>query len=506
MSVVSRPRRTERTVEIQHPGRLSGWVIEHPAAIVALLTALAAALRALHLGARSLNLDEGFSVFLARASTGEFWGFVRHGEFNMLLYYTTLRSVAGGATTEAGFRLLSVLFGVATIPVLYWLGRRLYSAGAGLTAAALFAIHPYAVAVSQVARSYALLVLLAALSSLLFLMLVEAPSWRLSLAYAVAAACAVYSHLFAVLVIAAHIVWLLAVGRRRTSLTVVGAFGFTAVLLVPGLYMLCHATTAPIAWVAPLSLGQIASVLYALTLSRGRCLLFVLLWAIAGWAAVRSDEMGARRNDAFVALWLFLPVAITVGMSMVRPVLVERYLVVSLPASVLLAARGLQYLWERLRPAAVVLALLIALYSASSLRFYFRHPEFDGNWRGVVAYVLNYAAAGDVVVIQPYTRFTYDFYAEQLHPTNGAVRIMDDLPTAAQSPAPNAIWVIGRRSEQARVDEFERSPYKYCAAADPTSMEELRVWKLQPCASDAELFRGAASLQRRRSVSGFVGG
>ena len=63
-------------------------------------------------------------------------------------------------TGEVGLRLFSAVAGVATVPVVYAVGRTLASRRIGLVAAALAATSPYLVFYSQEARSYALFALL----------------------------------------------------------------------------------------------------------------------------------------------------------------------------------------------------------------------------------------------------------------------------------------------------------------------------------------------------------
>ncbi len=95
---------------------------------------------------------------------------VRASESNPPLYYV----LAWGwsklfGTGEAGLRSLSALFGAATIPLAYLIGKDLLSRRAGLITAALVALNPMLIWYSQEARSYALLVLLCAASLLFFL-------------------------------------------------------------------------------------------------------------------------------------------------------------------------------------------------------------------------------------------------------------------------------------------------------------------------------------------------
>src|SRR5207253_2990871 len=57
---------------------------------------------------------------------------------------------------DAAVRLLSVLLSAATLPATYWLGRVMVGRAAGLLAALLFALSPYAVELGQEAALYSL--------------------------------------------------------------------------------------------------------------------------------------------------------------------------------------------------------------------------------------------------------------------------------------------------------------------------------------------------------------
>src|ERR1700687_4994801 len=108
--------------------------------LLALITIAAAVLRFHGIAAKSFWLDEGISVEIARLPWPQFFYVLRHREINMALYYFLLHFWLALGSTEGFIRGLSVLFSVATVPVLYLLGVRLFERSAGLLAAWLLAI------------------------------------------------------------------------------------------------------------------------------------------------------------------------------------------------------------------------------------------------------------------------------------------------------------------------------------------------------------------------------
>src|ERR1019366_5989820 len=85
--------------------------------------------------------------------------------------------------SEFYIRSLSAVIAVATIPAIYWLARLLYDGRVALVAAALLACKAYSVRYAQEARSYALLLLLATLSSAFLIAFIREPVRRNRVGY-----------------------------------------------------------------------------------------------------------------------------------------------------------------------------------------------------------------------------------------------------------------------------------------------------------------------------------
>lgn len=110
---------------------------------------------------------------------------------------------------EVAGRLPSLLAGIATIPVIYLLGRDLLNSRVGLYAAALAIPNVYLVYYSQEARSYAFLYLLCSLSFLFFLRALRSES-RVNVAlYIVSTIALLYTHYYVFVALAAQGVILL---------------------------------------------------------------------------------------------------------------------------------------------------------------------------------------------------------------------------------------------------------------------------------------------------------
>jgi uncharacterized membrane protein len=87
------------------------------------VVALGAVLRLAALGHKSFWLDEITSVAIVQRPGAAFWHFLWHEEGNMAMYYVLLRPWLHFGSSEAVARLLSVLPGVLSIPLMYLLGQ-----------------------------------------------------------------------------------------------------------------------------------------------------------------------------------------------------------------------------------------------------------------------------------------------------------------------------------------------------------------------------------------------
>jgi 4-amino-4-deoxy-L-arabinose transferase-like glycosyltransferase len=231
----------------------------HSSALWALaaLTALGVAVRFASLGVQSYHHDE--IITAARVIPGSFGHMlseVRTSESNPPLYYVLAWGWAKAfGSGEVGLRSLTALFGAATVPVAYMIGRELASWRAGLIAAAIVAVNPMLIWYSQESRSYALLVFFGALSLLFFARALRTHADRDLGLWALASALALLSHYFAFFVVGIEAVWLLVAlrTRRAEALAAVGAVTVVALPLLP--LLTAQTNPAHIGWIEHSSLS-----------------------------------------------------------------------------------------------------------------------------------------------------------------------------------------------------------------------------------------------------------
>ncbi len=461
------------------------------------LTLLAFALAAYRLGSKSLWLDEAVSADHARLGWHGLWTVISHSDPNMGLYYVLLHLwVRVFGYDEAAVRSLTVLLGGLAVPVMALLGKRLFGRNCGLLAGVLLAISPFFVQYEQTARSYALVVLLVLLSCWFFLAALQRPTSGTLAGYAASSVLTIYAHYFAALVLLVQLATLLALRRRDAFaprwLAVAGAI---VVLCAPEALFAHRAGTGGVSWIHVPTLGTL--VRFPGDVAGGKALAAVLI-VLACYAVVRA--VLARESERwrvwFLVLWLVGPVVLVFAVSRLgRPLFVTYYLIVVLPAFLLLAARGATLLPGR-APAAVAAALLIAC-SAVGLRDWYRSEGVEG-YREATRYILAEARPADGVLGYPAKTVAYGLaYYEALAHARGPTPVAYRLGSAPLAHPPR-IWVVLRQSDVSAQEERavrESIAARYAPVGSQPDFTGLHVllYRLKAAASRAAASRAAAS-------------
>jgi uncharacterized membrane protein len=186
-----------------------------PALVVGALTLVALALR-LPLLRDSLLGDEliMFGIVHDRP-LGDVLHIVRETEKTPPLHFVFAWASARLGDPTLWVRLPSLLAGVGLVPVGYLLGRETVGRRAGLVAAALLAVQPFAIFYATEARAYALVAFLTGLSTLCLLRALETDRGRWWAAYAVAVLAVAFTHYIGAFVLLAQVAWAFWTRRDR---------------------------------------------------------------------------------------------------------------------------------------------------------------------------------------------------------------------------------------------------------------------------------------------------
>ncbi|HUZ76334.1 MAG TPA: glycosyltransferase family 39 protein [Chloroflexota bacterium] len=323
-------------------------------------------LRAWRLDFQSFWQDEGFSVSLSGSSVGYILQQSFTVEPNPPLYFLLLhfwRLPAG--STEYAIRFLSLIPSVLAVPAMFLLGRQLWCERLGLVAAALAAVSPFLVWLAQEARMYTWEALWLTLGAWFLLRGLRSGRSAYWLLFSSCNLLAVYSHLYAVFVVAAEALLLVALCRRvwRPAALAIGA---PIVLFVPWFVSVSAYSGESSTWRGFIGVWDMVRVLLLNAASQGHLPGrvdggFSLLLGLAVVLGFGVLVKARPRSGWLLASWLLLPVAAVYALSFKEPLFSPRYFVVILPALLLLAAGAVAAL-----PGKVAL-LGLALLSSGSI-------------------------------------------------------------------------------------------------------------------------------------------
>lgn len=309
------------------------------------LVALAALVCTIGLGRPSLWIDETHSFeFSALPSAGLVLLNAAARDAYPPLYFLFLHAWMFVSRTEVWLRLSSVLFHLASIPLIYLIGARLVSTEAGVVAAALLAINPFHLAFATEARMYAPVEFLSLWSMwglIRWLQDRSATGYRIFLGAGLAL---LYTHFMGALVLIAQAAILVAGGWGWARVRA-GAYRWALVIglcFLPWFPLFLKAAVVTRGYGSELPVRDI--IFYFLSA------LGVGFWharwalALAALAVTLTVSFGifaapAGRVRRLLALWAFIPVGVELGLSAAgKPVFGERTLISATPAWLLLMA------------------------------------------------------------------------------------------------------------------------------------------------------------------------
>jgi mannosyltransferase len=320
--------------------------------------------------------DELFTYAIAeRDSLGGLMDGVRDTENTPPLYYVLAWATLKVTQVPELIRLPSMVAGTAMIAVAGLLGRRVYGARAGLAAAAVFAVSPFAVYYASEARSYTPAAFAVLLSTLLLLRALECRGRAEWAGFAVCVAAAVWFHYTAVFPLAAQALWALTAhpaARRQVVAAHLGA----VLLYAPWLpFAGAYVPVALIGALSPFSPEQLvefpARVLVGHPIGEldrapgtaAAVALGLLLASALVLGARRAKGRRLRLADPtllLVAMALAAPLGVLAYSALKSNIFLPRNLIVSQPAAIVLIGGLLGRLkpWPALAATAVVVVLL----------------------------------------------------------------------------------------------------------------------------------------------------
>lgn len=391
-----------------------------------------------HVGRPPVWGDEGVTKAMAARSVSQLLATMPHDDIVHGAYYLVVHTVetVAGSSAPTVLRAPSVVAMAVAAAFTALIARRLatiagslYPAATGLAAGVLFALLPAVIRYAQEARSYAIVTMLAAITTYLLLKAIE-DGGRWWIGYGAAAALTGLFNIFGLLILIAQGVTLLiaapglpgVVRRRQAGVLARWVLaGIVAVTVLIPIVAFAYAQRNAISWMT----GHVIIRSAAVNLARTWAGPEKLFWLVFGLAAfgVAADAVTWRRGrpsvtPGSVALpWLVLPPALLLVASQVHPVYDGRYVEYCLPALAILVAWGLTWLarlvaaaipslsraglaWLGWLPAAAILMLLVIALIPADAKVSLPSSRPD-NLAGDSQIVAANAKPGDIVFFIP---------------------------------------------------------------------------------------------------------
>ncbi|MGE5497433.1 MAG: glycosyltransferase family 39 protein [Syntrophothermus sp.] len=371
------------------------------------------------LNSESLSFDEIYSLKLAGLTLPEIINETAK-DYHPPLYYTLLHFwIILFGTSEISVRLLSSLLGAAAIPVIFLLGRLIYSERAGLYAAFLMSVSNINIVHSQEARMYTLLSLLAMLSFYFLQQILRRADFRSYLFFILFNTAMIYTHFYSFFIAAAEILFLILAalyGRNnewRSLLKPAGAVVLSLLMYLPWLpvFLKQYRTAHSFLWIPEATAWQIPE---TVTEFAGSGLLLIILLPLSALAFLQPVISGKRLNvseqpglffflrkteltgNIYLLLWLTVPVLLPFLVSvLMQPIFLVKYTIASSGAFLLLCARGLNELkWKW---GSLILIIFIAAFSFDNVLHLHTFPRSD-RWKEAVAYIDANAGSSDIAL------------------------------------------------------------------------------------------------------------
>jgi len=395
---------------------------------------------------QSLWLDEAVQAI---TSKGSFLGLFTelHGDFHPPLYHFLMWGwVHLFGNGEIAMRLPSVFFGTATIYVVCLIAKKLLAKKSKfpLIAALFLATAPFHIYYSQEARTYAMTVFLAALSTYWFIKMINKSGQRQksSFFYILSTVLLLYADYYGLFVFLAQIIAGMIILRKKIT-KVLLHYVSVFLLFLPCLPLLwiqlktgSQATAFLPEWGRLVNLSFWKALpLTFIKFSIGRITIFNKK-IYAAVAAVLFLSYGLillngffknkkfRINDLLLIIlfWFLGPVLLAWLISFFIPNYQPFRLLLALPAFYLLLVYGISKFFSRKTQVALVVFILVV--NLFSLGVYYFNPYFHReDWRGVVNYIEENGNEKTLALIPSETsHWPYDYYSQKKVPLVGVAR------------------------------------------------------------------------------------
>ena len=318
--------------------------------------------------------------------------------------------------SETILRLIPALAGIATIPLVYLLGRDLIDKNTGLLAATLITFSPYHLQYSQEARMYSLLLLFLVLTFIFFLKARRDNTYLSWVLTGIFAGLAFWTHFFAAVFVG--ILFLFALGEKFTLwrsgknlkpfiLSLGILFLITLPLLIISYQIFLVRTSGAPLW------GASGSNLVILTFTQFfgyNTFIAIFLLILFGIGLAYLLKMNKAAFYFIVGL-ILIPLFLAIVMAQFMP-MVPRYLIGMLPL-LFIGTSASWNVFAKFQEGKRVVCILLIIFVAIGIPGLVNSATViqKDNWRDYSAILKSATVPGDVVVVMPaYNSAPFNYY------------------------------------------------------------------------------------------------
>lgn len=380
---------------------------------------------------QSLWLDEAINAVFVRSLDLKSLIFnYSLSDFHPPLYHILMKGwVILFGSSEIALRMPSVILGVASIYVIYKIGKKLFDEKTALVAATLLATAPLHIYYSQEARMYMLASFFATVSVYFFISLIKEDKLKNWAGFIISTALLLYSDYLPYLMILVYLFYLFLYKKsikKPTMRSFVPAFLLIALIILPWFLIfpkqlatgLSAANLSP-AWAQVVGAPSINTFLITFVkftigrISNGNNALYALMFTPIGIFVSILFALSTFRISKIRSLlyfWFFVPIFLAFTAAFFVPIFSYFRLLFVLGAFYLIWASAINTVnWTLPTRILLIIALTINL---GSTVIYLMNPKFEReNWKKASAYVLDNADKKSIVLFEStYTLAPFDYY------------------------------------------------------------------------------------------------
>jgi len=426
----------------------------------------------------------------------------------VLLYF--LQEYFGNS--EFVLRLPSAIAGTFSIWAIFLLGKRLYSAKEGLLAALFMTVLWCPIYYSQEARSYSLLLLFVLWAMYFWIACLadlensKTPTLTAVIGYLASAIITCYLHYYGLFFIALQglLATVVLFKRMRSLFFMFGMYALILFFYIPGfLMLLSQLSSKDCDWIPETGPDAFFSYLkFVFNKSSPPTWLTIFLcgFLLINSLRHRKTNQAVRLSDSptlLLVLWFFVPfLIIYVASVLLKPILVNRYLIILLPAVYLLLARAITQLPVKRRGMMIIVAgiAIVSLGDLFFLKHYYTRPQ-KAQFREAIEWIIHEKNHYPNAMIIGFANDPsyFDYYFKQKNQVQLIASNKEDIPMVAEyinKQKPAYIWYV--------------AAFKNIAGQKTPDPEFIGYLQKNLVQVDYKSFKGTGTWLFRRSGTGML--